>query len=73
MRISELAAVTGVTIPTIKFYLREGLLPSGVARAANQADYDETHVRRLRLKVEDQPDDPKLIVTVRGIGYRLLT
>ena len=33
----------------------------------------DAHVRRLRLKVEDQPDDPKLIVTVRGIGYRLLT
>jgi DNA-binding response OmpR family regulator len=33
----------------------------------------DAHVRRLRLKVEDHPDDPKLIVTVRGIGYRLLT
>jgi DNA-binding response OmpR family regulator len=33
----------------------------------------DAHVRRLRLKVEDQPDDPRLIVTVRGIGYRLLT
>jgi DNA-binding response OmpR family regulator len=33
----------------------------------------DAHVRRLRLKIEDQPDDPKLIVTVRGIGYRLLT
>jgi DNA-binding response OmpR family regulator len=33
----------------------------------------DAHVRRLRLKVEDQPDDPKLIVTARGIGYRLLT
>lgn len=32
----------------------------------------DAHVRRLRLKVEDQPDDPKLIITVRGIGYRLL-
>jgi DNA-binding response OmpR family regulator len=32
----------------------------------------DAHVRRLRLKVEDQPDDPKLIVTVRGVGYRLL-
>ena len=30
----------------------------------------DAHVRRLRVKVEDQPDDPKLIVTVRGIGYR---
>jgi DNA-binding response OmpR family regulator len=32
----------------------------------------DAHVRRLRVKVEDQPDDPKLIVTARGIGYRLL-
>jgi DNA-binding response OmpR family regulator len=33
----------------------------------------DAHVRRLRVKVEDHPDDPKLIVTVRGIGYRLLS
>jgi DNA-binding response OmpR family regulator len=33
----------------------------------------DAHVRRLRVKIEDQPDDPKLIVTARGIGYRLLT
>ena len=32
----------------------------------------DAHVRRLRVKIEDQPDEPKLIVTVRGIGYRLL-
>jgi DNA-binding response OmpR family regulator len=32
----------------------------------------DAHVRRLRVKVEDQPDDPKLIVTTRGIGYRLI-
>jgi DNA-binding transcriptional MerR regulator len=38
-----------VPIPTIKYYLREGLLPPGVATAANQADYAEEHVRRLRL------------------------
>lgn len=31
----------------------------------------DAHVRRLRVKIEDQPDDPRLIVTVRGIGYRL--
>ncbi len=33
----------------------------------------DAHVRRLRLKVEDHPDDPKLIVTARGIGYRLMS
>jgi DNA-binding response OmpR family regulator len=32
----------------------------------------DAHVRRLRVKVEDQAEDPRLIVTVRGIGYRLL-
>jgi DNA-binding response OmpR family regulator len=33
----------------------------------------DAHVRRLRVKIEDHPDDPRLIVTVRGIGYRLLS
>ncbi|WP_433295311.1 MerR family transcriptional regulator [Actinoplanes sp. CA-030573] len=45
----ELSRRSGVPIPTIKFYLREGLLPPGVATAANQADYDEEHLRRLAL------------------------
>ena len=31
----------------------------------------DVHVRRLRVKVEDDPGDPQLILTVRGIGYRL--
>jgi DNA-binding response OmpR family regulator len=33
----------------------------------------DAHVRRLRVKVETQPDEPTMIVTVRGMGYRLLT
>jgi DNA-binding transcriptional MerR regulator len=49
MRISELSARSAVAVPTIKFYLREGLLPPGTATAANQAAYGELHVRRLRL------------------------
>lgn len=28
------------------------------------------HVQRLRAKVEKDPDDPKIIQTVRGIGYK---
>jgi DNA-binding response OmpR family regulator len=31
----------------------------------------DAHVRRLRVKIEDHPDEPRLILTVRGIGYRL--
>jgi DNA-binding response OmpR family regulator len=32
----------------------------------------DAHVRRLRTKVEDDPAEPTLIVTVRGLGYRLV-
>ncbi|HWU57835.1 MAG TPA: MtrAB system response regulator MtrA [Microbacteriaceae bacterium] len=28
------------------------------------------HVQRLRAKVEDDPDNPKIVTTVRGVGYR---
>jgi DNA-binding response OmpR family regulator len=31
----------------------------------------DVHVRRLRRKVESDPANPTLIVTVRGLGYRL--
>jgi DNA-binding transcriptional MerR regulator len=49
MWISELSRRTGVPVATIKYYLREGLLPPGEAVGATRARYDETHVRRLRL------------------------
>jgi two-component system response regulator MtrA len=28
------------------------------------------HVQRLRSKIEEDPDNPKIVTTVRGIGYR---
>ena len=28
------------------------------------------HVQRLRAKIEEDPDNPKLVTTVRGVGYR---
>ncbi|QPK94631.1 response regulator transcription factor [Actinomyces sp. zg-332] len=31
------------------------------------------HVQRLRSKIEDDPENPKTIVTIRGIGYRCET
>lgn len=49
MRISDLSRASGVSIPTIKFYLRESILAAGRRTAANQATYDESHLRRLRL------------------------
>jgi DNA-binding transcriptional MerR regulator len=49
VRIAELSERSGVAVPTIKYYLREGLLPPGESIRANQARYDEKHLQRLRL------------------------
>jgi DNA-binding transcriptional MerR regulator len=49
MRISELAETSGIPLATVKYYLREGLLPPGRAVSARMSDYDVSHVRRLRL------------------------
>lgn len=36
-------------MPTIKYYVREGLLPAGELTSPNQASYEASHERRLRL------------------------
>lgn len=49
MRMAELSATSGVPVPTVKLYLREGLLPPGERTSPNQARYGPAHVRRLLL------------------------
>ena len=49
MRLAELSRRSGVARSTIKFYLREGLLPAGDPTARNQASYGERHLERLAL------------------------
>lgn len=46
---AELSNVSGVPVATIKFYLRERLLPAGERTGPNQSRYAEEHLRRLRL------------------------
>lgn len=60
MWMAELAERSGVAVPTIKFYLREGLLPRGEAQGATRAAYDVEHLRRLRLI--------RALVDVAGLG-----
>lgn len=49
MRISELSRRSGVPVGTVKYYLREGLLPPGEVTSATQSRYGEGHVARLAL------------------------
>ncbi|MFF4835743.1 MerR family transcriptional regulator [Streptomyces sp. NPDC001315] len=49
MRLAELSKRSGVSTATIKYYLREGLLAPGRQISATTAEYDEGHLRRLRL------------------------
>ncbi|GAB97399.1 DNA-binding transcriptional MerR regulator [Kineosphaera limosa] len=49
MRMSGLAEATGVPVATLKYYLREGLLHAGRATSRTQAEYDNSHVERVRL------------------------
>ena len=49
MRISELADQSGVSVPTVKFYLREGILHPGRKITPRLTEYDDSHLHRLRL------------------------
>jgi DNA-binding transcriptional MerR regulator len=49
VQLSELSARTGVPVATIKYYLREGLLPPGRRVTQTRSEYGEQHEHRLGL------------------------
>ncbi len=49
LRMGELAEASGVPAPTIKHYLREGLLPEPVKTSRNMAYYSPDFVDRIKL------------------------
>ena len=49
LKMSQLAAASGVSAGTIKHYLREGLLPDPVRTSRNMAYYPPDFVERIRL------------------------
>ena len=48
--------------------IMEELWQSGFSGDVRACD---VHISNLRQKVEKDPQDPELVVTVRGVGYRL--
>jgi DNA-binding transcriptional MerR regulator len=49
VKISEVCRLTGVSVSTMKYYLREGLVHGGERVESNQTAYDDTHVHRVKL------------------------
>lgn len=64
MKISELAAATGVPLATIKLYQREGLLMPGEAITRTQSDYGQVHVDRVGLI--------RTLAALPGYSYQVL-
>lgn len=61
MQLSELSDRSGVAAATVKYYLREGLLPPGDRVSATRAEYSPAHVERLQL----------IRALVEGAGLRI--
>ncbi len=49
MRIGELAAASGITAKTIRFYEQEGLMPEPARTPGGYRDYSDDHIARLRF------------------------
>lgn len=60
MKLGELAAVTGVSTASVKYWIREGILPPGRLRNTTTADYGPDHVDRIALvtTLRSAPDTP---------------
>jgi two-component system response regulator MtrA len=54
-----------------RVFTREALLSEVWGyRPATDTRLVNVHIQRLRAKVEKDPEDPKIILTVRGVGYK---
>ena len=55
-----------------KAFSREELLEDiwGYRHANTDTRLVNVHVQRLRAKIEEDPEHPKIVRTVRGVGYR---
>mgnify|MGYP000890029438 FL=1 len=55
-----------------KTFTREELISIGLGEDFNGYDRTiDTHIKNIRQKIEPDPRNPKYIVTVHGVGYRL--
>lgn len=54
LKMQELSQATGVSGGTIRYYVRQGILPKPVKTHRNMAYYDESYIQRIRIIKELQ-------------------
>ncbi len=67
MTISELSSRAGVPVSTIKFYIREGLIPRPVKTGETRAFYTGQHLDRLELVQKIRKEGTMTLQQIRGI------
>jgi DNA-binding transcriptional MerR regulator len=67
LRMGELAEASGVPAPTIKHYLREGLLPEPLKTSRNMAYYPVEFVDRIRLIKQLQEERFMPLKAIRAV------
>ena len=60
MQIGKLAQAVGVTVQTVRYYERRGLLPEPARTRSGYRSYDQEALQRLRF-----------VVTAKGLGFTL--
>lgn len=66
MKMSQLAAASGLTVSTIKFYMSQGLLPRPTKAKPNVAYYDEAFLKRL-LIIRKMRDEGLSVKSIKAI------
>ncbi|HJV70106.1 Cd(II)/Pb(II)-responsive transcriptional regulator [Ideonella sp.] len=70
MRIGELAQASGTPVETIRFYEREGLLPTPARSGGNYRIYGEAHAERLGFIRQCRGLDMTLAEVRMLLGFR---
>jgi AcrR family transcriptional regulator len=65
MQISELAKVSGVPISTIRYYIRDGLLPQPLRTGKTRAHYSMDHLKVIELIKKRQAGGNKSLDVIR--------
>lgn len=64
-KISELSRISLTPIPTIRYYIKEGLLPAAIKTGKTSAYYTNDHLARLQLIKKLQTEEQRSLASIK--------